>query len=108
MSGDLVPAIRNWSAAEVVGTGNDVDAWYLRVSGEVELGNENERPHLTMSEPPSSKLDVLSLDLVVSTDGDSVLRMRWASFEWRHRTLPGAYAGVRVMWQGVEVASLQL
>jgi hypothetical protein len=108
MSGDLVPATRNWSAAEVAGTGDDIDARYLRVSGEVELGNENERPHLTMSEPPSSKLDVLSLDLVVSTDGDSILRMRWASFEWRHRTFPGAYAGVRVMWQGVEIASLQL
>jgi hypothetical protein len=108
MSGDLVPTTRNWSAAEVDGIGDDVDARYLRVSGEVELGNENERPHLTMSEPPSSKLDVLSLDLVVSAEGDSVLRMRWASFEWRHRTFPGAYTGVRVMWQGVEVASLQL
>lgn len=108
MSGDVVPATRNWSAAEVAGQEDDDGARFLRISGEVELGNENEKPHLTMSEPPSTDLAVLSLDLVVSADGSSVLRMHWALVEWRHRTFPGAYAGVRVMWQGVEVASLQL
>lgn len=108
MSGDLIPATRNWSAAEIAGQEGDVDARFLSVSGEVELGNENEKPHLTMSEPPSADLAVLSLDLVVSADGGSVLRMHWAPVGWRHRTFPGAYTSVRVMWQGVEVANLQL
>lgn len=108
MSGDLVPATRNWSASEAAGSGGDLNARFLTVSGEIELGDMNERPHLTMSEPPSSNLAVLSLDLVVSVAGASVPRMHWAQCGLRHRTFPGAYTVVKVMWQGIEVASLKL
>ncbi|WP_246692976.1 metal-sensitive transcriptional regulator [Methylobacterium sp. WL64] len=87
---------------------DDLHDRFLKISGEVEITDANERPHLTMSDPPSSDLSVLSLDLVVSVDGDSVPGSRWASCTLQNRTFPGAYAAVRVMWQGVEVASLPL
>lgn len=108
MSGDLVPATRNWSASEAAGSGEDANAHFLTVSGEIELGNMNERPHLTMSQPPSSDLAVLNLDLVVSVAEDSISRTHWALCGLQHRTFPGAYTVVKVMWQGIEVASLKL
>lgn len=108
MSGDLVPATRNWSAGEIAGASDDPNDRFLKISGEVELTDANEKPHLTMSEPPSSDLSVLSLDLVVSVDGNSAPGNHWASCVLQNRTFPGAYASVRVMWQGIEVANLKL
>lgn len=108
MSGDLVPATRNWSASEVAGSSEDLSAHFLKISGEVELGNVNEKPHLTMSEPPSNNLSVLSLDIVISADGNNVPQIHWAQCGLRHRTFPGACNAIRVMWQGIEVVSLKL
>ncbi|MGU3664529.1 hypothetical protein ACLBX9_10135 [Methylobacterium sp. A49B] len=108
MSGDLVPATRNWLAEEIAGPSDDQTDRFMKISGEIELTDANEKPHLTMSEPPSSDLSVLSLDLVVSVGGDSVPGSHWASCMLQNRTFPGAYTMVRVMWQGVEVASLPL
>ena len=108
MSGDLVPATRNWSASEIADAGEDASARSLKISGEVELVDKNERPHLTMSEPPASNLAVLSLDLVVSADGDSHPQLHWAQCRLQHRTYPGAYGAVKVMWQGIEITRLDL
>ena len=108
MSGDLVPATRNWLAAEIVGVSDDPYDRFLKISGEVEVTDANEKPDLMMSDPPSSDLSVLSLDLFMKVDGDSAPGSHWATCTLQNRTFPGAYALVRVMWQGVEVATLPL
>ena len=105
MTGDIVPQTRGWQAA--IATAREAEPPILRVSGEIELGNTNERPRLSFSEPQGTDPKVMNLDVEVVIDGPSELAMHWAPVEFQCpvETPP---TGVRLLWMGVEIAFLQL
>ena len=104
MTGDIVPQTRGWKAA--IAMAGKAAPPILRVSGEIELGNTNERPRLNFSEPQAGDPQVLNLDVEVVIDGPSELTMHWASIEFRHTMLEVPPASVRLLWMGVEMAFL--
>ncbi|MCJ2141900.1 hypothetical protein [Methylobacterium sp. E-066] len=101
MAGDIVPQTRGWQVAIAT-----AEPPILRVSGEIELGNTNERPRLSLSEPASPDPSVLVLNLDVVIDGPSELAMHWAAVAFRHPISEAAPKTLRLLWMGVEIASL--
>src|ERR1700712_5790700 len=106
MSGDVVPETRDWQALEV--EPNELGGRFLSVSGEIKLGNVNEVPQLILADLPSLKTDELMLDLKVIPVGQSQFEWQWKRARMLHPVSQGQYAIVRVLWQGVGVAALQM
>ena len=106
MSGDVVPETRSWQAfgAEP----NESGGHFLSVSGETKLGNANEVPHLILADPPSPQPDMLLLELKVIPEGPSRFEWHWKRARLLHPVSQGQYTVVRVLWQGVEVAAVQV
>ena len=104
MTGDIVPRTRDW---QVTLTALEATASpTLQIAGEIELGNTNEAPRLSLSEPASPDPSVLVLDLDVVIDGPSELAMHWASVEFCQPIPEPAPKTVRLLWIGVEIAIL--
>jgi hypothetical protein len=103
MTGDIVPRTRGWQAAATAS-----DPPVITVTGEIELGNENEVPRLGLSEPQGLDASVLTLDVEIATGGPSELAMHWAPIEFRHPLPEPRPSRVRVMWMGIEVAILDI
>lgn len=101
MTGDILPQTRNWHATV------EAEPPILRVSGEIELGNMNERPRLSFSEPQGTDPEVLNLDVEVVINGPSELAMHWVPVEFQCRVPEAPPTGVRLLWMGVEVAFLR-
>lgn len=106
MSGDVVPETRNWQASEA--EPNESGGHFLSVSGETKLGNANEVPHLILADPPSPQPDVLLLELKVIPEGRSSFDWHWRRARLLQPVSQTQYAVVRVLWQGIEVAAVQV
>ncbi|MCJ2137330.1 hypothetical protein MKK69_25340 [Methylobacterium sp. J-026] len=106
MAGDIVPQTRGWRAA--IATAEEAEPPILRMSGEIELGNTNERPSLSLSEPASPDPSVLVLNLDVIIDGPSELAMHWVGVEFQYLVPEAPPASVRLLWMGVEIAFLSV
>jgi hypothetical protein len=104
MTGDIVPRTRHWRATTTAVEGER--SHILLVSGEIELGNRNERPRLSLSEPQGADPMILNLDVEIIVEGLSGLAMHWAQVEFRHRLPQAPPQHVRLFWMGVEIASL--
>lgn len=73
-TGDIVPRTRGWQAA--IAAAGMAESPFLRVRGEIELGNTNEQPRLGLSKPQGDDPHVLNLDVEVVIDGASAPAMR--------------------------------
>ncbi|GJD53832.1 hypothetical protein OPKNFCMD_6611 [Methylobacterium crusticola] len=102
MSGDVVPRTRRWKA--VLETA-DI-ARILHVTGEIELGNTDEMPHLGLRDPRGTDPNMLNLDLEITISGPSELTMHWAGVQFSWPAPGRSPPRVRVMRMGVEVAFL--
>jgi len=104
MTGDIVARTRIWQAS--IAAAEEAKPSILQVSSEIEVGNTNERPRLSLSEPASPDPSVLALNLDVVIDGPSELAMPWTSVTFRHSFLGTAPKPVRLVWMGVKIATL--
>ena len=105
MGGDIVPQTRGLKAA--IAAGGVAEPPILQVSGEIKLGNTNERPRLNLSEPESLNASVVILDLDIVIDGPSELAIHWAPVEFQCPVPEAPPTGVRLLWMGVEIALLR-
>ena len=106
MTGDIVPRTRGWRVTLL--TPEPGGPPTLRIAGEIELGNENEIPHLVPSQPASLDPSSLALDLTVVIAGPSELTMHWAALEFRDTIPEAPLKVVRISWMGVEIAALTI
>lgn len=104
MTGDIMPRTRDWRVTLI--TPEAAGPPTLQIAGEIELGNTNEHPRLSLSEPASPDPSVLVLDLKIVIDGPSELAMHWAAVEFRHPGPEATLKTVRLLWMGLEVATL--
>jgi hypothetical protein len=104
VSGDVVPETKEWQAVEA--EPNESGGHFLSVSGEIKLGNTNEIPHLILADPPLPSSDQLMLELKIVPEGPSHFEWQWKRARILHSIRKGQYKIVRVIWQGVEVATL--
>jgi hypothetical protein len=104
MSGDIVPETRAWQAFEA--EPNESGGHFLSVSGEIKLANANEIPHLILADPQPPQSGELLLELKVILEGTSSFEWQWKQARILHPVKSGQYEMVRVIWQGVEVATL--
>ena len=105
-TGDIVPRTRGWQAA--IAAAGMAEFPFLRVRGEIELGNTNEHPHLAPTDLQTPDPAVLDFDVRIAIEGPSELVMHWAAMEIRHPIPEPPPETVRIIWMGVEVAVLTI
>lgn len=107
MTTDTVPMTRGWTAVVAVPE-NASGLAVLRVSGEIEIGNTNEVPHLVLLDSQGGDALVLNLDVTMRMEGPGKLRMHWALASYSQPWPKDGPSHVRLMWMGVEITFLDI
>jgi len=100
-----VPNTRNWKADEMR---NPAGGYRLFVTGDVEVGNTNETPHLAEHRPQGINPKILLLDLSVTSQGIGNPVMTWKAVRFERPVSALQYSNVGVLWEGKEIASVKV
>jgi hypothetical protein len=96
------PKTRNWKAQELINPGGG--GYHLIVTGEVELGNTNETPHLKEHHPPGKNPNILLLDLTVTSHGQGNDVVNWKPVRFEKTPTSGRLSEIGILWEGKEIA----
>jgi hypothetical protein len=101
------PKTRKWEALEdrQPGPGRGPK---LIVTGEVEVGNTNETPHLKKHLPPGINPKIELLDLAITSSGQGNAVMTWKPVRYEEIVEKGQYSSVDILWEGKKIADAEV
>src|SRR5262245_44166418 len=99
------PNTRNWKAWQnLQGPGRP----RLIVTGEVETGNTNQTPKLSVHTPPGTNPKIRLLDLTIATSGIGNTVMGWRDVRYEEEIRKDQYSEVDILWEGNVIARIEV
>ena len=98
------PKTQNWKAWQNLQppVGETVE---LTVTGDVQVTNTSQTPHLTEHQPAGFKRRILLLELMIATSGVGNPALGWREVVFKKDIMPGEYASIEVLWEGERIGT---
>jgi hypothetical protein len=100
------PTTKNWKAWQDLQPGPGKPK--LIVTGQVELGNTNETPHLKETVPQGINPKILLLDLTITSSGIGNPVVHWKEVRFEKKIEKDQYSSVDIMFNGNSVAQAKV
>ena len=98
------PKTRNWKAWQDLQPGPGKPK--LIVTGEVEVSNTNQTPHLKEHVPPGINPEILMLDLTITSSGVGNDVMTWKEVRFEKNIKKDQYSNIDILWEGDVIAQV--
>jgi hypothetical protein len=102
------PQTRYWKAREDRQPGPGRKGVALIVTGEVEVGNTNETPHLAEHQPQGFNPKILLLDLSITASGVGNPVLTWKPVRFEKQVERDQHSEVDILWEGNIIARVEV
>jgi len=100
------PKTQNWEAWQDLQPGSRTPRLY--VTGQVEITNTNQTPHLAEHLPPGINPKILLLDLTVTSSGVGNTVVTWRDVRFEKDIKKDQYSKLDILWHGKEIGCAEV